>query len=360
MRRILVFIMILVIVLLCLLPASAQNNSQEEKSMKILCIGHSYSMFIAPTVYEMAAANGWKVTVGVAYRGNCSYAEHLAYLDNNTLYAEQDSGNMGYYLKCDNYHPEGEKIETMALSNIITDEKWDAIIYQDCLNTCGLLDAAIDYLVPLHELVSDKATNPNVRYYIQELWAFEDPSVIPLTEPLFKAYHENPTEMYAAVKTTTDQAAALIGAKVIPSGDAFHLARQSGSYDPTKGGKALCGDAVGHPNIYGKYLASAVWLDTLFARKPEPNYLPYLFNGEQRIGRLTEQEATALLDFADQAVKAKDGLLPEEPTQETPVSSQTAVTPKEKSFPRVPLVVAAGVLTVAGCVTAFILRKKKQ
>lgn len=295
MKRIFCFCLALALIVLCL-PTGAFAASAALPTLKVLCIGHSYAWNAAENLNLFARAQGIDLTLGVAFRGNCSIKAHYEALLNQDVYGPD--GVEGCYLKYDADHPVGITFESFTLGQMIKDEPWDAIVFQECLEGAGYFENFKEDLRDLFAQTQNLVENENCRYYFHEIWALEQTSIFAQSENgPFSTYHNDQETMYRAVKKASGQAAEWIGGTVIPSANAFQRARAREPFNVEFGGYSLNVDSVGHANAYGKYLAAAVWFETLTrcAVNTDTLYRP------DAVGR---DEAMVLVTCATEAVKA--------------------------------------------------------
>lgn len=295
-----IIITLLLVSLLCTLfipIVSAAPAKASRPEVKILSIGHSYAWNSVEYLREIGVSQGVDITVAVVYRGNCSLQIHLNNFKNNTLYGEK-SGNPGFYLKYSNEYPDGKQImDTYSIGKAVKDEKWDYIMFQESLDKVGFYHNIEESLPELKKGVANLATNPSVKYMWHDIWAMEKKEAMPTDKVELKPYNWDQQTMYEGIKSTTAQVLSsdvgIYG--VVPTGEAFQLARQSGKYDPSKGGISLNADVISHANIYGKYLAGLVWYMSFTGCSIDKQTLTYP-------SEITKEQAMELVDFAEQAV----------------------------------------------------------
>lgn len=299
MKNIIIAILVASLLLTGCVPfASAAQQKETKPTVKILSIGHSYSWNSVEYLRSIGLSQGVDITVAVVYRGNCSLQTHLNNFKNNTLYGEE-SGNPGFYLKYSKEHPGGQQfLDSYSVGKAVKDEKWDYIMFQESLDRVGFYNYIEESLPALKDGVAAIATNPNVKYMWHDIWAMEKKEAIPTDKVELKPYNWDQQTMYEGIKSTTAQVLASdVGISgVVPTGEAFQLARQSGKYDPTKGGISLNADNISHANNYGKYLAGLVWYMSFTgcSINKDTLYIPT---------DIPKEKALELVDFAEQAVK---------------------------------------------------------
>lgn len=267
------------------------------EEIKVLSIGHSYSLNSCEYLSDIAESQGVEMTIGIAYRGNCSLADHYEYLYNNTKYGPDNYE--GYYKK---YVPGVGPIvysNEYTLKEMILDEDWDYIIFQECLNDAGNYDIVSAKLQTLYTAVKglmDEQQNTDVQYIYHEIWGMEDVAYNPTDKQEFANYEWNSDTMYNAVTETSEKIAEEFDFRLLPNAEAFELARNTAAFDASQGGKILVADVTNHANEYGQYLAGITWFETITGYKVDKKtvYSPYL---------VSNAEADTLIDCAHQAVE---------------------------------------------------------
>ena len=266
------------------------------KEVKVLSIGHSYSLNSCEYLYDIAKSQGVEMTIGIAYRGNCPLRMHYEYLTGNVVYGEAMGG--GYYKKyvsggyCSTYP------EEYTLGKMLKDEKWDYIIFQDCLDTAGDWDTVSEWLPKLYEKVDKimrEQGNTTVQYIYHKIWGMESTKYNPTDLVEFSKYNYDSENMYRAVSETSKRAADSMNFRLLPTGDAFRLARNTPEFDAEQRGKILVADTTNHANKYGQYLAGITWFETITQMKVDKASV-------YRPNELTESEANILIDCATDAV----------------------------------------------------------
>lgn len=373
MKNIIIAILVASLLLMGCVPfASAAQQNATKPTVKILSIGHSYSWNSVEYLRSIGLSQGVDITVAVVYRGNCSLQTHLNNFKNNTLYGEE-SGNPGFYLKYSKEHPSGQQfLDSYSVGKAVKDEKWDYIMFQESLDRVGFYNHIEASLPALKDGVAAIATNPNVKYMWHDIWAMEKKEAIPTDKVELKPYNWDQQTMYEGIKSTTAQVLASdVGISgVVPTGEAFQLARQSGKYDPTKGGISLNADNISHANNYGKYLAGLVWYMSFTgcSINKDTLYIPT---------DIPKEKAFELVDFAEQAVKGSGktlGTVEEvfsENSDSSNTSSEVIYTPGGTdtssdssngagTFDWRYLIPVGAAVVVAGGAVAIALNKKKK
>lgn len=124
-------------------------KKKEERNIKILCIGNSYTrdeISYVPRLLE--DINGFDVTIGILYYPNCSLAQHYDFISNNTAYHNYDE-----------YTTVNGKWDTMSGHTInwaVARNKWDIITMQQWSNHSRYYNTYQPYLNNIVDLVLSK------------------------------------------------------------------------------------------------------------------------------------------------------------------------------------------------------------
>ena len=240
-------------------------------SMRVLAIGNSFSQNAATYLHDIAAASGTDLFITNLYIGGCSLETHW---DN----AEHDAPN---YERQENGVFTGQMV---SIRQTLESGDWDVITMQQASHFSGMRETYYPCLPRLAAFVRNLC--PASRLMIHETWAYETGF------DGLSRYHDSQSEMYSLLKEAYEEAArkAVSGQilSLIPSGDAFQLARENPLYqtrfDDGREVKLNC-DGY-HATVYGKYLLGAVWFEALIGHPmadnpfvPEgadPNRIPFL------------------------------------------------------------------------------------
>lgn len=327
-----------------LLMPTLSVNAVQNNAIKVLSIGHSYSVNSCEYLYDIAKSQGVEMTIGIAYRGNCSLRDHYEYLKGDVLYGTATGD--GYYKK---YVPGGhfaEYANEYTLKEMLLNEKWDYIIFQDCLDTAGNKEEVSKWLSKLYEEVKSimqEQQNIDVQYIYHQIWAMENTEYNPEAKEKveFANYNYDSDVMYQAVSETSKQIAKDFSFRLLPTGESFELARKMPAFDVSQGGEILVADSTNHANEWGKYLAGITWFETITQKKvdKETIYYPEL---------MSESEAQTLIDCATQAV-VETGLKLTEAGEEPEIVLDVVEDEEEetKGTLSIPVIVGGVILAIA-------------
>ncbi len=228
------------------------NNAPvlEKNSLKVLAIGNSFSRNAQQYLPDIAKAGNVNLTVANLYIGGASLEQHAANASSNTA-------AYTFYLN-------GQAApEKYSILQALESDNWDVVTFQQ-----GSL-TSVDYATyqPYLQSLSDyvKLHEPNAEQVIHQTWAYH-PKLNRVSDPTHASYMGMDAEgMFQNLKIAYSKAAASLSAKIIPTGEAFHIAQ---SIDPTI---MLHDTDYYHANSFGCYLAGAVWYEVLTGHRIEDN-----------------------------------------------------------------------------------------
>lgn len=253
-------------------------NHQEDKVVRVLAIGNSFSQDgIENYLHELAEASGIKMIIGNLYIGGASLALHV---DN----AREDKPKYSYR-KID---VNGKKNITpdTKISDVLSEEKWDFISLQQVSGFSGNLASYEESLPELYTYVLEHVSNPEeVRMILHQTWAYQQDS----EHKSFANYNNDQARMYDAISSTSEKVVKLKEFdRIIPAGTAIQNARTSYIGDHfTRDGYHL-------ELNYGRFTAACAWFEALFEQDVRKNtFVP---------DSVTEIEAKISKEAAHQAV----------------------------------------------------------
>ena len=252
--------------------------------IRVLAIGNSFSDDARTFVHQIAQASGLEIAIGNLYIGGCSLERHWQNAQADA--AAYDYSKTG----CEN--------RPASIREALQEEKWDYVTLQQASHFSGKPETYQPYLNELSAYVKKYA--PQAEQLIHETWAYETDS----SHPAFPDYGCDQQRMYALLKDAYDRAAQAIGARVIPSGDAFQIARRHSLFDHAHGGQSLNRDGFHASLTKGRYLLGCVWVETLTGVSMVGNaFVPALAEHPELTP--TAEELAVLQRAAHEAVKAR-------------------------------------------------------
>ena len=241
------------IFLLCLcLGVRAQGESLAQDSVvRVLAIGNSFSQdAVEQYLYELAEEAGVKMIIGNAYRGGQGFHSH---------WVDVTEGNNTFeYRKVQDGRRTNKP--NSSLAEIVADEPWQFITFQQVSQESGLTKTFEPYLSRLIEYVQSVQTNPNAVYGYHQTWAYSRES----THGGFANYDNRQEVMYNSICSAVQYALQHHPELkfVAPAGTAIQNVRTT-----------YLGDNMNRDGYHldlqmGRYTAACVWLETLTGISP--------------------------------------------------------------------------------------------
>ena len=258
----------------------------EAKTVKLLTIGNSFSANATHYLGDLAKAVGHTLVHQPLVIGGASFQVHAEKAQKHEADPKDKAGlyTSGRSLK-----------ESLEL------QKWDYVTIQQASIKSHDLATYQPYAGWLHDYVSKHA--PQAKLLVHETWEYrrDDPR---FTKPSDKPGEpKTQEEMYSGLRSAYDKIAAEFGARIIPTGDAFHLADTDPKWayqtdttfnpkvakpselpnqthslhvgwrwaKPKTGGPLALGMDGHHANMAGEYLGACVWYEVLFGESPVGN-----------------------------------------------------------------------------------------
>ena len=261
----------IVVICMCILLLLAGGVYAQQKTVRILAIGNSFSQdAVEQYLHELAEAEGISTIIGNMFIGGCSLERHVKNArDNAPAYA---------YRKISTDGKKREKGK-MSLETVLADEDWDYVSLQQASPFSGMYETYEASLPELIEYV--KARLPKkTKLMLHQTWAYASTS----RHSGFKNYNCNQLTMYQAIADAVKKAAKANKIKiVIPSGTAIQNARTS-----------FIGDHLNRDGYHldvkiGRYTAACTWFERIFKHNVVGN--PYTPEGLDEARKAVAQKA---------------------------------------------------------------------
>lgn len=261
----------IVVICMCILLLLAGGVYAQQKTVRILAIGNSFSQdAVEQYLHELAEAEGISTIIGNMFIGGCSLERHVKNArENAPAYAYRKIGT------------DGKKREKgkMSLETVLADEDWDYVSLQQASPFSGMYETYEASLPELIEYV--KARLPKkTKLMLHQTWAYASTS----KHSGFKNYNCNQLTMYQAIADAVKKAAKANKIKiVIPSGTAIQNARTS-----------FIGDHLNRDGYHldvkiGRYTAACTWFERIFKHNVVGN--PYTPEGLDEARKAVAQKA---------------------------------------------------------------------
>lgn len=237
----------------------------EQKVVRIFTVGNSFSADVVESfLFDMAKEAGIKLIIGNACRGGYGVRMQWADIVNGTAETEYRKINSDRTYSITTGH---------TLYELLTDEPWDIITFQQHSQESGMYITYKPFLQNLIDYVKSNATNPNAKLGFIMTWPYAQN----YESEGFGFYHNNQEIMFNAILDATAQAMQEHPdlTFLVPVGTAAQNLRSS-----------FVGDHIdrdgSHLSFYiGRYLAAYTFYATIFGEEMaiQNEYLPYCLNG---------------------------------------------------------------------------------
>ncbi len=218
------------------------------KTIRILCIGNSFSQDMVYYLYDIAKSAGINIVIGNLYSSGCSLERHSTYALNNEkayLYYKWTSSDMTTE---DGY----------TVSEAVLDENWDYITFQQSSEYSGIYSTYQPYLNNLIAYVKGIALNPDVKLALNMTWAYSYKN----TSDSFMRYSRDQKIMYENIVSAYKQASYDTGIDMlIPCGTSIQNARTNKSLKAL--GNELTSDGYHLDTGMGRYIAGLTLFETI-------------------------------------------------------------------------------------------------
>lgn len=156
----------------------------EEKSIKILAIGNSFSIDAMEYLWPLLKDAGYKdITLGNLYIGGCTLQTHASHLTNGAAAYTYYTNTTGKWSSTGGYS---------ALA-ALTSQQWDYISVQQASGYSGMADSYEPYLTTILGIVKSKCPDAKIMWHMT--WAYQSTS----THSDFPKYGNNQMTMYDGI-----------------------------------------------------------------------------------------------------------------------------------------------------------------
>ena len=252
------------------------------KTIRLLTVGNSFSHNATHYLGDIAKAAGDTLILREDNIGGSSFDIHLKKL---AVWQKDPTSKLGQYT------------EGKGLQDDLTGQQWDFITIQQASMKSHDVNTYRPYAQQLADFIRKHA--PGATLIMHQTWEYrvDDPRFA-LKNPK-QGEPKTQDEMYAGLKNAYDTIAKELNVKLIPVGDAFHLANRDpqwgykvpdAPFDSKKAkpgeltdqthslnvgwnwkkqpdGKLKLGMDGHHANMAGEYLGACVWYEVLFGKR---------------------------------------------------------------------------------------------
>lgn len=252
------------------------------ETIKILSIGNSFSQDALYYLYEISKSAGVNIIAGNLYYSGSSFKTHDINAKNN--------------LKAYSYQkwtPEGmTEVKNQTMKEVIIDENWDYITFQQSSEDSGLYSTYQPYLNNLINYVKERATNTNVKFAFNMTWAYATDSknkgFTNYNYDQFIMYHSIVESYKAAIEETEIDI-------IIPCGTAIQNCRTNKHLSAV--GDQLTSDGYHLDKGMGRYIAGLTFFEALIVKDKkidvdiyqDISFIPSLKNSTEELAYLAKK-----------------------------------------------------------------------
>jgi len=234
----------------------------EEKTVKLLAVGNSFSRNALHWFSDIVTASGNKTIATNAMIGGCDFERHMRHADAFEANPANSEGRP---------YPGGK-----SLKDLLTAEKWDFVTIQQASPKSFKPETFHPHADRLIAYIKQYA--PQAEIVIHQTWAYRE------DHPFWGQTNLNTDVMYKGLRAAYDGLAKETGFRMIPCGDAMEAARRDPAWgkfmpdaavDPktavypvqTKNeNRSLHNKDAYHANVKGEYLLGCVWFEFFFGQ----------------------------------------------------------------------------------------------
>jgi hypothetical protein len=268
------------VLLALLLSTAAAAPAPRPKTVRLVTIGNSFSANATNFLDDLAKAAGHTLVHMPFVVGGASMEVHWTKIQANEKDPKDPAGLYG----------------TKSLKDVLSTSAWDVVTIQQASIKSHDLATYRPFAQQLQAYVKQHA--PKTELLLHETWAYRG------DDPRFRMPKGEPSTreaMYTMLRDAYRAVAKELGVRLIPVGDAFHLAdsdpawgfKSDPAWDPkkavapalpdqthslhvgwrwsTKDGKTTLQMDGHHANTAGEYLGACVWFEVLFGESPVGN-----------------------------------------------------------------------------------------
>ena len=226
-----------------------EDQESEEKSVKILMIGNSFSEDTMQWMYQIAEDLGYEdIKLGNLVIGGCSLDKH----------ATKAKGDLADYVYRVNTTGSWVKNENYKMSDALKSEDWDVVSLQQASGSSGIEStySQLEYMIGYV-----KGFVPNAKIVWNMTWAYQQDS----THGDFSKYNSSQSVMYSSIVSTVKNKVLDNNdiSVIVPNGTAIQNARTSYIGDKlTRDGFHLSLD-------FGRYIAGLTFFSAVTGKSIE-------------------------------------------------------------------------------------------
>ena len=232
-------------------------GAQEKDTLRVLAIGNSFSEdAVEQYLWDLGQESGVTFIIGNAYRGGWSLIGHWKDARSKAADTEYRKITDGTRTVLGKY----------ALRDIITDEPWDIITFQQVSQDAGQPESYEPGLSLMIGYVKALALSDSVKLGFHQTWAYSQDS----EHRGFAKYSNNQYLMYARITSAVEQTMHYHHDDLsfyVPSGTAIQNARTSllatGNINDKEVNRDLTRDGYHLNYTLGRYIVACTWFEVL-------------------------------------------------------------------------------------------------
>ena len=233
-------------------------DAQEKDTLRVLAIGNSFSEdAVEQYLWDLGQEAGITFIIGNAYRGGWSLINHWKDARSKAVDTE-------YRKVLDGRRT---NLGKFSLRDIITDEPWDVITFQQVSQDAGRPDSYEPGLSLMIGYVKALALSDSVRFGFHQTWAYAQDS----EHSGFDNYNRDQFQMYSSITAAVENTMRYHDGDLlfyIPSGTAIQNARtafftKKGRHKDSSVNRDLTRDGYHLNYTIGRYIAACTWFEVL-------------------------------------------------------------------------------------------------
>ncbi len=261
----------------------------EQKTIRILAIGNSYSNDAFHYAEEIAAKFGIKTEFWSLYQSGCYISKHLDNFNNKTA---------AYTI-----YRNGVQVRGSVTMNQILDEcNFDYITLQQGSARSNkwsyYYTEENPYIVDLYNAI--KAEQPNAEFLIHQTWGYSPAEAI-------ANGHTGSLDHFTAIESCYNKAAELLDLPLAKCGKAIQLVKDYGFLTDDRGGEnSVYADEYCHLTNRGDFIAGCVLVETIFGVDVTSKDFTSLFADADNLCRAAHSAVTGL-PIIEEELPKEDG-----------------------------------------------------
>ncbi len=210
---------------------------EEEKMLRILAIGNSFSTDATWFLHDILTASGVENRVVNLYIGGCSLERHWQNIEQNRRdYQYQLNGR-----QTDRY---------VSIEEVLSEESFDVIVTHQASHDSGWECTYEPFLGLILKYLREHS---EARIFLNETWAYEADS----PHPNFMRYDRNQVRMFTALRAAYEKEAEKYSLSLIRSGEAIQRIRKLPVF--ASGDLRITRDGFHMSYLYGRYALALMW-----------------------------------------------------------------------------------------------------